>query len=61
MQQHPGAPKRDVMQGVHGRAENVADVINQMLADGELENRGSPSGMALYVAGHESTEVSSDE
>jgi hypothetical protein len=46
---NPGCSARAVADGVRGRAETILDVINQLLYDEVLVNRGSSSAYQLYV------------
>jgi len=48
---NPGAAWGVVRDAVDGQVQRLTQLRKQMLTSGKLENRGSPSRMALYVSG----------
>jgi len=55
---HPGCSLSAVIKGVHGRNEEVSDVVYQLIDTGELVNRGSRYALKLYVRSEDGEEPS---
>lgn len=45
----PGCTKRTVCQEVGGKTQIVSVAIDQLISQGELENRGGPGGFKMFV------------